>query len=139
MHIDRSVFRYVEHELYNYDSTKRYIEDLRDSIIHQTIPRETIPGTGHVSDPTARKAIKLVSSPVLAHMERVVNAVDKALKRLSDDHVSLFELKYRQGLSWRRVCAEMPTSERTYFRLRRELVLMVACELGLVDVWEVAN
>lgn len=137
MHIDKSVFRYIEHELYCYDATKHSIEELRDEIISGKSGAMLVPGTGYVSDPTAQKAVKLVSSPALAHMERTVRAIERAIDRLSEEHAQLFELKYRQNKHWKRVCIEMPTSERTYFRLRKELVLAVACELGLVNAYEV--
>lgn len=136
MKLDRAVFRYIEHELYNYDETKKEIEELRMDIIEKGPLKEAVPGTGYVSDTTARKAIKLVTNTALARMERTVRAIDRALARLSDDHRQLFELKYRQCLPWQRVCELIPLSERSYFRLRRELVLMVALEMGLAKSWQ---
>ena len=133
MKLDRAVFRYIEHELYNYDETKKEIEELREDIIERAPLKETVPNMGYISDPTARKALKLVSSTAIARMERTVRAIERALARLSDDHRQLFELKYRQCLPWKRVCELMPVSERTYFRLRRELVIMVAFEMGLLN------
>ncbi|MDS1030726.1 hypothetical protein RDV78_09700 [Bacillota bacterium LX-D] len=93
-------------------------------------------GTSYTSDTTARKAIKLVSSKVLATMNRNISSIDRALSRLSEEHQKLFQLKYRGNLPWQKVCDEMPTSERTYFRLRRELVAMVALEMGLAESWQ---
>ena len=136
MKLPRAVFRYVEHELYNYDTTLAEIEAIREGIIEAPPLRETVPSTGYISDPTARKGTQLVTNTALVRMTRTVAAIDKALARLNDDHRAIFELKYRQGMKWRQVCGEMPTSERTYFRLRRELVLMVACELGLAESWQ---
>ena len=136
MKLTRAVFKYIEHELYNYDSTLEEIENLREDIINAPPLRETVPSSGYVSDPTARKAAKLVTNTALVRMARTVAAVDKSLARLTDDHRAVFELKYRQGLRWQQVCVEIPTSERTYFRLRRELVHMVALELGLAESWQ---
>ena len=136
MRLNRAVFRYVEHELYNYDNTMVEMQNLREDIIDRTPTRETVPGKGYVSDPTAKKAVNLVSSKAIARMTTVVNAIDRALARLTDNHRALFELKYRQALPWQQVCQELPASERTYFRLRRELVIMVAVELGLAETWQ---
>lgn len=132
MKLNRAVFRYVEHELYNYDTTTEEIESLREDIINAPPLRDTVPSTGYISNPTASKATKLVTNTALVRMARTVTAIDKALARLTENHVALFSLKYRQDLPWQQVCAEMPTSERSYFRLRRELVHMVALELGLL-------
>jgi RinA family phage transcriptional activator len=134
--LNKAYWRYIENELYNYDDTKELIVNLREDIINHTPTKELVPGTGYVSDPTARKATKLVSSKAIARMMTVIKAIDKALARLTDDHRAIFELKYRQALPWQQVCQELPTSERSYFRLRRELILMVAYELGLAESWQ---
>lgn len=136
MKLPRAVFRYVEHELYNYDTTLAEIEAIREGIIDAPPLRETVPSTGHISDPTGRKATQLVTNTALVRMCRTREAIDKALARLSDNHRALFNLKYRQDLPWQQVCQELPASERTYFRLRRELVFMVAVELGLAETWQ---
>lgn len=136
--IPRAVFRYIEHELYNYEATKKEIKELRKDIILSSPPREIVAANGdrHYSDTVKVKAVKLVTSTALARMSRVVTAIERALARLTEEHRRIFELKYCQCLPWQQVCNEMPTSERTYFRLRRELVLMVACELGLAESWQ---
>ena len=139
MKLPRAVFRYIEHELYHYDVTKREMEELREEIIYSSPPREVIAvndDNGYHSDVVGSKTVKLVTNAALVRMSRVVLAIDKALSKLADEHKQLFELKYRQCLPWQQVCAEMPTSERTYFRLRRELVEMVALELGLAETWQ---
>ncbi len=134
--LPRAIWRYIEHELYNYDYTKKSIEDLREDIINQVPYREAMPGTSYISDSTGKKAIKLVTSKALVRMNAVITAIDRSLARLNDDHRQLFVLRYKQALSWQQVCRELPTSERSYFRLRRELVLMVAFELGLAESWQ---
>ena len=137
MKLPRAVFRYIEHELYNYDITLAEIKNIRQGIIEAMPPlKETVPNTGYVSDPTGRKAIQLFTNTALVRMARTITAIDKALSRLSDNHRALFNLKYRQGLPWQKVCDEIPVSERTYFRLRRELVYMVAVEMGLAESWQ---
>lgn len=136
MKLARAVFKYIEHELYNYDYTKQAIKELEEDIIAEAPYKEAVPSTKYVSDPTGRKAVKLITSKALARMTKVVTAIERALARLTDEHRQLFELKYRQCLPWQQVCREMPTSERTYFRLRREIVQMVAYELGLAESWQ---
>ena len=44
--INKAVFRYIEHELYNYDSTKKTIQLFRESIIESTPLKETVPSAG---------------------------------------------------------------------------------------------
>ena len=128
----RAVFNYIEHELYCYQATRQELEVLREEIIAGATPREVAVAGGWHPDPTGRKAVRLLTNAALARMTRVVRAVDRALARLDESHRRLFVLRYQQCRSWPNVCQEMALSERSYFRLRRELVLAVAYELGLV-------
>lgn len=130
--IKRPVFKYIEHELYNYDEIKQSLVEIREDVLEGSPPPPD--GTpnlkGQVVKPTEIKILKL-STPAILHMERTIRAIDRALNRLDDTHRHLFELKYRQELNWQKVCMTMPISERTYFRARGELVGQVAEELGL--------
>lgn len=136
MRIERRVFKYVEYELYNYDNTKREIEFYREKIIEGTPNREIGMNvqSGTAGDPTARKALTLAGSAFLAHAERVISSIDKALSMLSEKHRELFKLKYQECLSWQEVALELGVSDRTYFRMRRELVAAVAQQLGLINI-----
>ena len=35
MRIDKSIFRYIEHELYNYDETKKELQRYREEILER--------------------------------------------------------------------------------------------------------
>ena len=74
MKLSRAVFRYIEHELYNYDTTLTEIENIRVDIIEAPPLRETIPSSGYISDPTARKGTQLVTNTALVRMTRTVAA-----------------------------------------------------------------
>lgn len=133
--IPPAVWRYIEYELYSYDQTKKDLELLREEILHGTPP----PEEGHSSgpgNPTESKGMRLISSPVIVRLERIVSAIERTIGQLTEDHSQLFTLKYIQGKHWRIVCQEMPTSERTYFRLRRDIVELVAEKIGLAQIWQ---
>lgn len=133
MGIPTAVFKYVEYELYSYDRTLCSIRELREEIIDAAPYLEVrVSGEG-AGDITLAKVKRLVTDRVLARMNRVVEAVERALARLDGGYRRLFELKYRQGLDWVQVCERMPVSERTYYRMRWRLVSMVAFELGLIE------
>lgn len=131
MRVDKSVFKYIEYELYAYEQTKKEIESYKECIIEGT-PTIDVRGGSGISDSTASKSIKLLSSAFLLKAERTINAIEKSLEILSKKHRRLFELKYRECLPWREVYLEMNISDRTYFRLRRELVIVVGIQLGLI-------
>jgi len=133
MTMPRAIFRYIEHELYGYEQTKKAIEDMREDILEGNgfTAKGLVPGAGYINDPTARKAVRLVTSKALRKMADNVVAIDRAMARLNGDHRKLFVLKYLKTMPWLKVCHEMDISDRKFFRLRREIVLMVAAEMGL--------
>jgi len=85
------------------------------------------------SDTTANKAIKLTSSAFVIQAERVIDAIEKSLAMLSEQHRRLFKLKYQDMYPWQEIVVEMGISDRQYFKLRREIVIAVGQKLGLLD------
>ena len=136
--INRSIFRYVEHELYSYHQTKKEIEDIRESIIEGTCKPESGSRTeGCTSDTTGSKVSRLLSSAALMRMERVINAIDVSLDRLGEQHRDLFRMKYQLRYPTEKICQEMPCSDRSFYRQRRELVEMVGSHLGfMAETWQ---
>ena len=133
MRINKPVFKYIEHELYNYDEIKKELAWYREAILEGT-PYVEVSGNPQPSDSTGSKVIRLTSTSFVIQSERVINAVDKSISILGDKHRELFEWKYQKGLPWQEVALEMGVSDRTYFRLRRELVITVGQHLGIVNI-----
>ena len=133
MRIHKSIFRYIEHELYNYEQTKKDLQLYREQVLEGTVSPE-VSVQNSPGDVTANKVIKLTSSAFVVQAERVIQAIDKALSILGDKHNELFKLKYQMGVSWPQITIDMGISDRTYYRLRRELVITVGQHLGLINV-----
>lgn len=133
--MDRVVFKYVERELFHYDHTLQDILALRQSIMASapSPSREVIPGTGYTSDPTARQAIRLAESKELRRKVETIEAIKGAINLLSAEHQMIFQMRYREKKPWQEVREKLAVSERTYFRMRRELVLAVGAEMGHGD------
>lgn len=129
--INRSVFRYIEFELYNYDHTKKTLEEEKEDVISSTVKLDTPLVKGAIGDSTGSKAMKLTTNTAILRMERTVRAIEHSLMMLEEEHNQVFELKYRQNKHWRYVASQMYISQDTYFKKRRELVEMVALQLGL--------
>ena len=136
MRLDSRVYRYIEYELYHYEQYKRDIKRERERILEGSPPPpDGMPKGGKEGKPTEEKAVRLSSSASIAAMERVVEAVDMALKRLTDRHRRLFALLYVSG-RWDKyaVCNELYMSYATFKRYKWELIVAVGQELGLVKV-----
>src|SRR5690554_6566683 len=131
--IDRRIFRYIEYELYNYDATKKEYARCREQLLEGTPLTDDIRVQNGLSDLTATKVLRLTSA-YLAHAERIIAAIEDALKVLSDQHRGVFKLKYHEGATWMEIVSELYISERQYFKLRREIVVLVGQKLGHVVI-----
>ncbi len=133
MRINKSIFRYIEHELYNYEQTKKNLALYREQILEGTAKPEasvqSSPG-----DVTQSKAIKLTSSAFVVQAERIINVIEKSLAMLGEQHRTVFKLKYQDMYPWQEIVVEMGISDRQYFKLRREIVIAVGQKLGLLNV-----
>ena len=132
MQINKSIFRYIEHELYNYEQTKKDLALYREQILEGTAKPE-VSVQSSPGDVTANKAVKLTSSAFVIQAERNITAIDRTLAILGDKHTELFKLRYRLGITWPNITLDMGISDRTYYRLRRELVVTVGQQMGLVN------
>lgn len=134
MKINKNVFKYIEYEMYSYDDIKKELELYREEIIQGEQKPEVSVSGGSLGNRTESRAIKLVSSKFVLQSEKVINAIDRSLGLLGDRHRELFNLKYQKGLPWQEVMAEMCISDRTYYRIRRELVTVVGQQLGVLNI-----
>ncbi len=133
MRINKSIFRYIEHELFNYEQTKKDLQLYREQVLEGTVSPE-VSVQSSPGDVTANKAVKLTSSAFVIQAERIISAIDKSLAILGGRHQELFKLKYQLGVTWPNITIDMGISDRTYYRLRRELVVTVGQQLGLINV-----
>ena len=125
-------FKMIEHELYNYDDTVKRLELLKEQIIESGVTGENVRvQTGRISNPTLAKAIDLLTNTEVQYLSWVVRAVNTALLLLDEDHNEIYVHRYRQKKNWRQTLSEMYISQDTYFKKRRELIQMVAVQLGI--------
>jgi RinA family phage transcriptional activator len=131
MRINKRIFQYIEQELYDYEDTKKELEQCREEIIYGEHRPEVSVQSG-LGDVTQSKAVKLASSTYILQAERTTKAIEKGLAELGQQHKDLYRLKYRDCLPWQEVMLELGISDRTYFRWRRELVTIVGRNMGVI-------
>ena len=131
MRINKAIFRYIEFELYSYEQTKKDLELERERILESS-PCQEVAVQSDIGDSTANKAIKLTTSAFILKAEKIVNAINKSLDILGDNHNKLFDLRYIDGRPEKEVYLVMNISRGHYFKIRRELVETVGLQLGLL-------
>ena len=136
--LDKSIFKFVEHELYNYQDTKEDLKDLEKSIAEEAMGNieydnfsstESYPG----GSTTESAAIDIIQNKVAKRMADTIKNIEKALGKLDEEKLELFFKKYKQTKPWQTIIVEMNISQATYFRWRKKIVIQVAKEMGLTQ------
>lgn len=132
----KSVFRYIEAELYDYHETLKEIDLLREEILEGSSRVKVSGGKSpSKSDPTASKVSRLLMDRRLQRLEEVATAIGKVFEQLPREKQKLVELKYWDGrYSNAGVAHELHIGEMTFYRWRRQIIQAVARELGLLDI-----
>lgn len=133
--MNRQVRSYIEHELRHYHETKRELEQLRDSILNETGGGDIsgIRGSG-TGDPTAKKAMRLMTNARLKRLEETVTAIDNVVESLDGDKYRLVELNYWEKprtLTDMGMAQRLNVGQRTFYRWRDGIVHAIAMEMGL--------
>ena len=134
MRIDRRVYKYIEYEMYHYNEYKQELQLAREEILESSPPPpDGLPKGNMTGNPTESKAIRLNEDKSINSMQEVVNAIEVSLKMLAEGHQRLFEEVYcngRKGVY--SICKTLGVAERTYWKYKNELVVMVAAEMGKI-------
>lgn len=133
MKIDKTVYKYIEYELFHYDQYKKEIDAEREAILEgSSVPSDGMPRGNSTGNPTESKGIRLVESTFVLAAQRKIRAVDNALKRLSPLHYQVFQKCYLEKRNDRyKMSDELHISYETLNRYKNAVVLEVAKELGI--------
>jgi len=136
--IRRASIRLIEAEIRAYPETLQSLKEIEQEIAEPHSPGAYIglaKTTGH-SDPTAKKALKMMESPRVREIHRRVSAIRRMIRILkaSPDpgRYKLIELTYWSNGRYdvEGVCRKLNISRSTYNRWKREALEIVAERLG---------
>lgn len=132
--IEQQNFRLLESELYFYKDTKKELQLLEDDIANLSSSSDSSIRAG-ISKPTEAKALRLMSSKELLEARRRIEAIEYMLDvlRCCEEPAKLrliemkyFERKYTDVGIWE----ALNISKKTYYRWKREAILLMANKLG---------
>ena len=135
MKIDKAIFRYVEHELYNYIDTKKELEEMRLDIAEAVIGNIQYDNYSTNKNPgssTETAATKLITNKAIIRATKTIKDIEKAKKQIDEEKLELLNIKYNSGMTKQQILKKLNISERTYFRWRSEIVEIVAEGMGLI-------
>ncbi|MTI62260.1 MAG: hypothetical protein FH762_20135 [Firmicutes bacterium] len=134
--LDNAIFRFVEHELYNYESTIEELKEIKNDIREESAGNITY-GNESTTPPYPKSSsetavIDLITNKAIMRATKTIRDIERAKEKLDGDKLKLFELKYKECMPWQQILGELCISDRTYFRWRSEIVRTVAKEMGFV-------
>lgn len=136
--IRRASIRLIEAEIRAYPETLQSLKEIEQEIAGLHSPGAYIglaKTTGH-SDPTAKKALKMIESPKVRELRRRVGAIRRMIRILkaSPDpgRYKLIELTYWSNGRYdvEGICRKLNIGRSTYNRWKREALEIVAERLG---------
>lgn len=132
----RGTFQHVESELYAYHDTKKEIVRLKNEILYRSAePDENVGGgRGNLpGDPTGRTAVLMVTHRKIEQLERIADAIESVVERLTDEKKNLVQLRYwdkPRTLTWDGIALRLGISTRQAMRWRDEIVYAIAERIG---------
>lgn len=133
----RANYRLIEIELRQYKQTKARLQQLREDVAYSSRVAEGPPAEGVVGDPTATRAMRLMTSPEIWELQDRVGAIEYALgvyQQVDALRIKAIEMRYiNTQLSITAIAVRLGKDETTIRRWIREFIHLVAERLG----WEV--
>lgn len=134
MKIDAAVYRYIEHELYNYQRYKKELELERQAILDSSpLPPDGQPRGTVLSNPTEKKAIALWSNIGIVALQRSINAIEQTYSELDEEHRKVFiEVYEKKRKDWYWIGRDLGMAERTIMRKKSNIVMLAGKNLGII-------
>lgn len=132
--IDRAVYRFIEHELYNYEFYKKEYELQRMMILEGSpLPSDGQPKGNQTGNPTEQKALKLVSGIGLLNLERTINAITQTISELDTlDHDVYVNVYVRCRKDKLKMCNDIGISFSGLKRAKLRIITKAGIKLGVI-------
>lgn len=134
MNIDKRIYGYIVHELSNLDAHKKELEQLRMQILEgSAMPADGQPKGNKTGNPTERKALLLVTSESIIHLERSIWAVENALLQTDDKGRDVYREVFARGRrDNHKICIDINVSYSALKRRKKQLIEAVGRNLGVI-------
>ncbi|MBN6852255.1 transcriptional regulator [Staphylococcus warneri] len=138
MALRESTKRYLESELHNYNFIDKDIQRVREEVMNPWSPTDTNIGGEHVQNNasvTEIRAIRAVNDRRLSQLARMKSAIEVVYENSPRDTQRLMELYYfkkPRTLNLTGVAQEINVGKSTAYDMRKELLIRLADELGII-------
>ena len=137
MSLQDRYFRLVEGELFDFEENKKRLQELKEDIAYESTAQsydEQPRGSRSNTSTTERQGEKILTNKVACRLANTIEAIERAKeKRFDPEHLKLYNLRYRERKNWQVIIDKMSISKSAYYRKRKEVVRIVAEEMGLTS------
>lgn len=121
----------IENELYHYWDNQKELEELRNDVLEiSSANADGQPKGNNISNTTEQKAIKLRTSRSILMVEKRLNYIEKAIKRLNEDEKEVFEIIFKERYNSKMAETYKNITSDTYYNVRRKIIYYTAIEFG---------
>lgn len=134
--LDKSIYNYIEYELYNYNNSKKELKmDEEDAIygVNEFDLNAGIRAKYKKSNKVENSAIKILSTKKITKLTATIKAIDNALNTLEKIYNEFFCKYYLDRYGKLKICEKLGLSERSFYNYKNKIVWTVAREMGFMD------
>lgn len=128
---------FVEWQLEHYHETRRQLTEYERDIMPSNTPTYSLSASGHTGEnrPTENVSFKLLSDQYIQQSIRTANAIERVLRKLSDEDTKLINLVYWRGShNVSGAAFALHISTPTAYRKINGVLNAIAKELGYVSI-----
>lgn len=134
--IEKSLFRKVEYELYNYQAHVKELNEMRAEILHVGPDKTEVPYLkGNVaSDATGKKGAKLAEI-MESEQAQWIEVIHDSVRRLPRELKMLVKYKYFEGMKNEAATMRLHISRSLFYEWREDVVIrivLLATQRGLI-------
>ena len=134
--IDKSLFRKVEYELYNYQAHVKELNELQAEILHAGPDKAELPylKSNIASDTTGKKGAKL-AEVMESEQAKWVKVIHDTLRILPRELKMLVKCKYFDGMKNEAVAMRLHISRSLFYEWREDVIIQIvllATQRGLI-------
>ncbi len=139
MNYRQRIFSYIEAELCHHQENIAELEALKTDLIEGSlgsgsIVRVRTSATNSIPRPVERLVIGLDENVRVQQLEKIVKAVTKICNRLVADKKTFVEIHYWKGKPIEHVTTKLGCNKGEVTRWRKQILIAIALELGLLSV-----
>lgn len=128
--LNKDLKKRMDRELRQYWTNKKKLERLEKDIIDESASGNGQPRSNDISNPTERKAIRLMSTRSILYCRERITYIENVIKQLNSFEKQVFLFIFKDGCDWA-YCKNVKNIDKsTYYNIYNKCIRLLAEEWG---------